>query len=139
MEGKCIMKKRIIPLLIILALTVTGTLNIARAQTGFAAPAGAMPGGDFGRGGGGGGFGGMGGFGMGQTAPAGPPAPVPREVAIQRPTADEAEKLNAELKRFIDTDTSANKDLLKKYSSLLTVQVPRANPAIALPNTMWIN
>jgi len=123
------MKKKIIPLLIILALTVAGTLNIACAQTGFAAPAGgAVPGSGIGRGGG---FGGGGFGGMGQTAPAGPPAPVPPEVAIQRPTADEVEKMNAELKRFIDANTSAHKDLLKKYSSLLTVQVPRANSAIA--------
>jgi lysophospholipase L1-like esterase len=127
------MKKRIIPLLVILAFTVTGMLNIVHAQTGFPAPAGgAMPGGGSGRGGfGGGGFGGMGGLGMEPATPAGPPAPVPPEVAIPRPTADEAEKMNAELKRFIDANTSANKDLLKKYSSLLTVQVPRANPAIA--------
>jgi lysophospholipase L1-like esterase len=37
--------------------------------------------------------------------------------------------MNVELKRFIDANTSANKNLLKKYASLLTVQVPRANSA----------
>jgi lysophospholipase L1-like esterase len=111
-----------------------------QAQTGPAAPAGGMPGGGFGGGmpgggfGGGmpgGGFGGFGGFGMGQAAPAGPPAPVPPEVAIPRPTADEVQKMNAEIKRFIDTNTSVSKDLLKKYASLLTVQIPRANSATA--------
>ena len=81
-----------------------------------------------------GGFGGMG-FGRGPSAPVGPPAPVPAEVAILRPTTEEVETMNAELKRFIETNTSASKDLLKKYASLLTVQVPRANSAIAPTQT----
>ena len=70
-----------------------------------------------------------GGFGRGQTAPTGPPAPVPPEVAIPRPAADEIAKINAALKQFIDT--SPDKALLQKYESLLTVQMPRANSAIA--------
>lgn len=77
-----------------------------------------------------GGFGGMG-FSRGPSVPAGPPAPVPPQVAIQRPTADEVDKMNAELQRFIETNTSAAKDLFKKYASLVKVQVPRANPAVA--------
>jgi lysophospholipase L1-like esterase len=132
-ERELIMTKKTMLMLFTCALAVTVTLCAAQAQTG-PAPGGGMPGG-----GGFGGFGGMGGmmgggfggFGMGQTAPAGPPAPVPPEVAISRPTTDEVEKMNAEIKRFIDTNTSANKNLLKKYSSLLTVQVPRANSATA--------
>jgi lysophospholipase L1-like esterase len=76
--------------------------------------------------------GGMGGMpGMGRGAPAGPPAPVPPEVAIVRPTADELAKINADLKRFVDTDTSPNSALLKKYANLINVPMPRANPAIA--------
>jgi lysophospholipase L1-like esterase len=82
------------------------------------------------RGGMGGMPGGMGGMG-GRGAPAGPPAPVPPEVAIQRPTADELAKINADLKRFVETNTSADAALLKKYADLITVPMPRANPAIA--------
>jgi lysophospholipase L1-like esterase len=53
---------------------------------------------------------------------------VPPEVAIPRPTAEEVSKLNEDLKQFIET--SADKQLLAKYASLLTVQVPRDNPCI---------
>jgi lysophospholipase L1-like esterase len=83
--------------------------------------------------------GGMMGGGMmgGSAAPAGPPAPVPPEVAIPRPTTDEVQKINAELKRFVDTNTSANKDLLKKFASLLTVKVPPANSA-TVPNQGFV-
>jgi lysophospholipase L1-like esterase len=79
----------------------------------------------------------MGGRGMrrGPAAPVGPPSPVPPEVAIPRPTSEEVEKINTELKRFIDTNKSPIKDLLKKYESLLKVQVPRANSAIAPTQT----
>jgi lysophospholipase L1-like esterase len=78
---------------------------------------------------GGPGRGGMrGGFGRGQMSPPGPPAPVPPEVAITRPTADEIAKMNAALKQFIAN--SSDKELLQKYESLLTVQVPRDNPCI---------
>jgi len=89
-----------------------------------------------GAGGGAGAFGGAGGIGGGRGggrgaggAPAGPPAPVPPEVAIQRPTADELAKLNADLKSFIST--SPDKDLLTKYSSLISITPPRdINPCI---------
>ena len=79
-----------------------------------------------------GGFTGMGrgGFGRGQATPPGPPAPVPPEVAIPRPTSEEVTKMNEELQKFINTNTGAIKDLLKKYSSLINVQVPRENPCI---------
>jgi lysophospholipase L1-like esterase len=49
---------------------------------------------------------------------------------MARPTAEEVAKMNAELQQFINTNTSANKDLLKKYASLMVVQVPRDNPCI---------
>ena len=42
-----------------------------------------------------------GGFGRGMQSPPGPPAPVPPEVAIPRPTAEELAKMNADLKKFI--------------------------------------
>lgn len=72
--------------------------------------------------------GGFGGFGGGPTAPPGPPAPIPPEVAMPRPTAAEVEQINAALKQFIAT--SRDKELLTKYQSLLTVQVPRENSCI---------
>jgi lysophospholipase L1-like esterase len=97
---------------------------------GGAGMGGGMPGG-FGGGMPGGMPGGMGGRGAGRGAPAGPPAPVPPEVAIPRPTAEEVATLNAELKHFVESDTSADSALLKKYANLITVPMPRANPAIA--------
>src|SRR5262245_47621706 len=45
----------------------------------------------------------------------GPPAPVPAEVAIPRPTTEELVQVNAALKKFIDADTSSTKPLLKKF------------------------
>ena len=47
---------------------------------------------------------------------------------MARPTADEVAKMNADLKQFIET--SPDKELLRKFESLLTVQVPRDNPCI---------
>ena len=76
---------------------------------------------------GGGGAGGRG----GPVAPAGPPAPVPPEVAIQRPAADELARINAALKKFVETNKSADKALLKKYADLINVPAPRPNTAIA--------
>jgi len=73
---------------------------------------------------------GPGGLGRGQFSPPGPPAPVPPEVTMPRPTAEEVAKINSELQQFINTNASANKDLLKKYASLLVLQVPRDNPCI---------
>jgi lysophospholipase L1-like esterase len=68
------------------------------------------------------------GFGRGQMSPPGPPAPVPPEVAIARPTTDELAHMNDDLKQFIAT--SSDKDLLEKWQSLITVQMPRDNPCI---------
>jgi len=47
-----------------------------------------------------------------------------------RPTSEELATINAELQQFVNTNTSANKDLLKKYASLLVLQAPRDNPCI---------
>jgi lysophospholipase L1-like esterase len=69
-----------------------------------------------------------GGFGRGLQAPPGPPAPVPPEVAIPRPTTEELTKLNEDLKNFIEK--SPDKKLKKKFESLITVQMPRDNPCI---------
>jgi lysophospholipase L1-like esterase len=66
-----------------------------------------------------------GGFGFAASAPA----PVPPEVALPRPTQAEIDKINADLKGFIAQ--SPDKELLQKWESLLTVQMPRPNSAIA--------
>jgi lysophospholipase L1-like esterase len=72
-----------------------------------------------------GGFGGFGGFG----GPPGPAAPVPPEVAIVRPSAEEVAKMNDELKKLVDGDTSPIKPLFEKYKSLVQINAPRPNPA----------
>jgi lysophospholipase L1-like esterase len=66
-----------------------------------------------------------GGFGFAAAAPA----PVPPEVAMPRPTQAEIDKINADIQGFIAA--SPDKDLLLKWQSLLTVQMPRPNSAIA--------
>ena len=75
--------------------------------------------------------------GRGGFAPVviGPPAPVPPEVAIPRPTPAEQEQVNATLKRFIDSDKSAAQPLLKKFESLMLLQKPRLNVAATFTQT----
>ncbi len=128
------MRKRFILIFIACVMILTAALWDVQAQPGSASNTGAALG-DRGsaaqgtRGNamqsrrGGAGFG-------GGAVQAGPPAPVPPEVAIPRPTAEEVATINAELQKFAGTSTGADKDLLKKYASLLTVQVPRDNPCI---------
>jgi beta-glucosidase len=111
------MKKQMILRLLICAILCAATPLGLRAQTGPGAPRGGT---------GRGGMPGM--FGRGPQTPPGPPAPVPPEVAIARPTQAEVDKINAELKKLIET--SSEKTLLKKYESLLTVQIPRDNSAV---------
>jgi len=78
------------------------------------------------------------GQGRGNFAPVviGPPAPVPPEVAIPRPTPEELARVNAAVKRFIDSDTSPNKELLKKFESLLLLQPARRNVAATFTQTV---
>jgi len=66
----------------------------------------------------------------------GPPAPVPPEVAIPRPTAAELADVNAAVKRFIDSDTSPTSPLLKKFEPLLMLQPARANVAATYTQTI---
>jgi lysophospholipase L1-like esterase len=75
--------------------------------------------------------------GRGGFAPVviGPPATVPPEVAIPRPTPAEQEQVNAALKRFIDSDKSAAQPLLKKFESLMLLQKPRMNVAATFTQT----
>jgi lysophospholipase L1-like esterase len=67
--------------------------------------------------------------------PPGPPAPVPPEVAIQRPSPDEISRINDELNRLIDSDSSDAKPLLLKYHSVVMVTEPRANIAATFTQT----
>jgi lysophospholipase L1-like esterase len=71
---------------------------------------------------------GGGGFGSGQQARPGPSTLVPPEVAIPRPTQEELDKINADLKEYIAK--SPDQELLRKWQPLLTVQMPRANSAV---------
>ena len=106
-------KQKMLKLLVCASLCAAASFGL-RAQNGPAAPNAAAPGGGGRRGGGPGMFG----FG-----------PVPPEVAITRPTQAEVDRMNADLTKFIDS--SPDRELLKKYETLLTVQIPRANSAIA--------
>jgi lysophospholipase L1-like esterase len=113
------MKKQTILKLLVCAFLCAAVSSGLRAQNGPGAPNAAAPGGGARRGG----------FGFGPTTPPGPPAPVPPEVAIARPTPAEVDTMNADLKQFINS--SPDTELLKKYQALLAVQLPRANSAIA--------
>jgi lysophospholipase L1-like esterase len=75
--------------------------------------------------------------GRGGFAPVviGPPAPVPPEVAIPRPTPAELEQVNAALKRLIDEDRSSARVLLKKFEPLMLLQKPRLNVAATFTQT----
>jgi beta-glucosidase len=70
---------------------------------------------------------GRGGFGF--NTPPGPPAPVPPEVAIVRPSAEDVTQMNDELKRLVAADNSMVKPLFEKYKSLVQIVPPRANTA----------
>ena len=65
----------------------------------------------------------------------GPPAPVPPEVAIPRPTSEEMVQVNAAVKKFIDSDTSSTKPLLNRFQSLLMLQPARKNVAATFTQT----
>ena len=107
------------------------------AQTGATSPNGGAAGGaaqrnpgDTGRLPGGPGGGRFGGGRPGMFVPPGPPAPVPPQVAMLRPTPEELARINASLEQFIESNTAPEKDLLKRYESLILVRMPRENPCI---------
>ena len=77
------------------------------------------------------------GGGRGGFAPVviGPPAPVPPEVAIPRPTPAELEQVNAAVRRFVAEDKSPAQPLLKKFESLMLLQPARANNAATFTQT----
>jgi len=66
----------------------------------------------------------------------GPPAPVPPEVTIPRPTPAELMQVNDAVKKFIDSETSSTKPLLKRFESLLMLQPPRLNVATTFTQTV---
>jgi len=67
---------------------------------------------------------------MGRGRPqAGPPAPVPPEVAFPRPTPAELVQANDALQKFLTSDPTI-KPLADKYPGLIVVQPPRPNTAI---------
>jgi lysophospholipase L1-like esterase len=75
--------------------------------------------------------------GRGGFAPVviGPPAPVPPEVAIPRPTQAELEQVNAAMGRFVANDKSAVQPLLKKFEPLMRLQPARLNIAATFTQT----
>jgi beta-glucosidase len=58
---------------------------------------------------------------------------------MQRPAADELARINAALKRFVETNTSPDSAVLKKYADLINVPAPRPNAAIAPVQTQVRN
>jgi lysophospholipase L1-like esterase len=65
----------------------------------------------------------------------GPPAPVPPEVAIPRPTPAELVQVNDAIQKFVDSDKSPTKPLLKKFEPLMLLQPPRLNVAATFTQT----
>jgi len=76
--------------------------------------------------------GGRGGF---PPVQIGPPAPVPPEVAIPRPSPAELAQINAAVTKFVAGDSSAAGPVLRKYASLLVVPPPRLNVAATFTQT----
>jgi lysophospholipase L1-like esterase len=66
----------------------------------------------------------------------GPPAPVPPEVAILRPSADELTQINDALRAFVASNTSTAAPVLKKFESQLLMQPPRLNVAATFTQTV---
>ena len=66
----------------------------------------------------------------------GPPAPVPPEVLIPRPTPAELDQVNAAIRKFVASDKSSSQAALKKYESLMLLKKPRFNIAATYTQTM---
>jgi lysophospholipase L1-like esterase len=65
----------------------------------------------------------------------GPPAPVPPEVAIPRPTPAELAQVNEAVQKWIASNKSSAKPLLTKFESLLVLHPPRLNVAATYTQT----
>lgn len=57
------------------------------------------------------------------------PAPVPKAVAIARPTAEEVQRAERGLAGFLQTADPSIKEINQKYPGLISVRVPPANSA----------
>src|SRR5215472_15169983 len=66
----------------------------------------------------------------------GPPAPVPPEVAIPRPTPAELTQVNDAVKKWVDSDKSTAKPLLTKFESQLMLRPSRLNVAATYTQTL---
>jgi len=66
-------------------------------------------------------------------APAGEPAPVPKAVAIPRPTAEEVQLAEQSLAKFLKKAKREVKEINAKYPGLISVRVPPPNVAV-VPN-----
>jgi lysophospholipase L1-like esterase len=129
------MKHRFLPIWLVMSIVCVDLLS-AQAPAPAAQGAPATQGAPDGRGGAPGGVPGGRGGGRGQVpVQIGPPAPVPPEVAIPRPTPSELQEVNAALKRLIDNDKSSAQPLLKKFESLMMLQPPRNNVAATFTQT----
>jgi beta-glucosidase len=129
-ENVMMLTRRVLICLTALTLTIVSAITSAQAPAQAPGAQGGgrgVPGGVVG-----GAPGGRAGF-----APVviGPPAPVPPQVAIPRPTPAELEQTNAALKRLIDNDKSKDQALLKKFQSLMLLQPPRLNTAATFTQT----
>jgi lysophospholipase L1-like esterase len=71
---------------------------------------------------------------FGQIQPA-EPAPVPKAVAIARPTAEEVQIAEQSLAKFLETADPVVKAINQKYPGLISVRVPLPNSAI-YPNLL---
>jgi len=71
---------------------------------------------------------------FGQIQPA-EPAPVPKAVAIARPTAEEVQIAEQSLAKFLETADPVVKAINQKYPGLISVRVPPPNSAI-YPNLL---
>ena len=70
-----------------------------------------------------------------QPVVIGPPAPVPPEVAIPRPTPQELAQVNDALAKWISSEKAPTKPLLQKFEPLMQLQTPRANVAATYTQT----
>ncbi len=66
-------------------------------------------------------------------APSAEPAPVPKVVAIPRPTAEEIQQAERSLEKYFKKADSKVKAINKKYPGLIAVRVPPPNSAV-VPN-----
>lgn len=75
--------------------------------------------------------------GRGGFAPVviGPSAPVPPEVAIPRPTPEELAQVNDALTKWVDSNKSPNKAVLRKFEPLMMLQSPHMNAAATYTQT----